>query len=136
MYIFFLMIRLPPRYTRNDTLFPYTTLLRSQTSQIAADAKVTQPLRQGRDRLAPAAIAERQGQVQDVHLANHRPGPATGVGASEVLAGVGGNGMEAKVMPGNGCQVVSITHEVPAHPVLYPSATVRASCRERVCQVG
>src|SRR3546814_2400033 len=45
----------------------------------------------------------------------------TGVGASEVLAGVGGNGMEAKVMPGNGCQVVSITHEVPAHPVLYTS---------------
>src|SRR3546814_849228 len=90
-----------------------------QASQIAADAKVTQPPRQGRDRLAPAAIAVRQGQVQDVHLANHRPGPATGVGASEVLAGVGGNGMEAKVMPGNGCQVVSITHEVPAQPVIY-----------------
>src|SRR3546814_16217819 len=45
----------------------------------------------------------------------------TGVGASEVLAGVGGNGMEAKVMQGNGCQVVSITHDVPAHPVLYTS---------------
>src|SRR3546814_14971383 len=84
------MIRRPPRSTRTDTLFPYTTLFRSeqtaldrfgakliQTSQIAADAKVTQPLRQGRDRLAPAAIAVRQGQVQAVHLANHRPGPAT-----------------------------------------------------------
>src|SRR3546814_9679433 len=47
-----------------------------QASQIAADAKVTQPPRQGRDRLAPAAIAVRPGQVQDVHLANHRPGPA------------------------------------------------------------
>src|SRR3546814_9400980 len=30
MYIlFFLMIRLPPRSTRTDTLFPYTTLFRS-----------------------------------------------------------------------------------------------------------
>src|SRR3546814_1023147 len=29
MYIFFLMIRRPPRYTRTDTLFPYTTLFRS-----------------------------------------------------------------------------------------------------------
>src|SRR3546814_10950696 len=29
MYIFFLMIRPPPRSTRTDTLFPYTTLFRS-----------------------------------------------------------------------------------------------------------
>src|SRR3546814_1476356 len=28
-YIFFLMIPLPPRSTRTDTLFPYTTLFRS-----------------------------------------------------------------------------------------------------------
>src|SRR3546814_11872785 len=29
MVIFFLMIRRPPRSTRTDTLFPYTTLFRS-----------------------------------------------------------------------------------------------------------
>src|SRR3546814_2634245 len=29
MFFFFLMIRRPPRSTRNDTLFPYTTLFRS-----------------------------------------------------------------------------------------------------------
>src|SRR3546814_9287643 len=29
MYFFFLMIRPPPRSTRTDTLFPYTTLFRS-----------------------------------------------------------------------------------------------------------
>src|SRR3546814_6512905 len=29
LMIFFLMIRLPPRSTRTDTLFPYTTLFRS-----------------------------------------------------------------------------------------------------------
>src|SRR3546814_14433029 len=29
MHIFFLMIRRPPRSTRTDTLFPYTTLFRS-----------------------------------------------------------------------------------------------------------
>src|SRR3546814_12983397 len=28
-YVFFLIIRRPPRYTRTDTLFPYTTLFRS-----------------------------------------------------------------------------------------------------------
>src|SRR3546814_17675529 len=30
---FFLMIRRPPRVTRTDTLFPYTTLVRSHLSQ-------------------------------------------------------------------------------------------------------
>src|SRR3546814_16506180 len=29
VYVFFLMIRRPPRSTRTDTLFPYTTLFRS-----------------------------------------------------------------------------------------------------------
>src|SRR3546814_17143154 len=29
MYVFFLRIRRPPRSTRTDTLFPYTTLFRS-----------------------------------------------------------------------------------------------------------
>src|SRR3546814_12783966 len=31
MHVVFLMIRLPPRSTRTDTLFPYTTLFRSET---------------------------------------------------------------------------------------------------------
>src|SRR3546814_13161851 len=38
--IFFLMIRRPPRSTRTDTLFPYTTLFRS-----GADAHIEQDLR-------------------------------------------------------------------------------------------
>src|SRR3546814_17726289 len=36
-YIFFLMIRRPPRSTRTDTLFPYTTLVRSLASLQEAD---------------------------------------------------------------------------------------------------
>src|SRR3546814_18856267 len=31
VYCFFLMIRRPPRSTRTDTLFPYTTLFRSNS---------------------------------------------------------------------------------------------------------
>src|SRR3546814_14159787 len=31
---FFLMIRRPPRATRTDTLFPYTTLFRSQVAEL------------------------------------------------------------------------------------------------------
>src|SRR3546814_14663922 len=33
-YVFFLMIRRPPRSTRTDTLFPYTTLFRSVAPQV------------------------------------------------------------------------------------------------------
>src|SRR3546814_8246325 len=33
VYFFFLMIRRPPRSTRTDTLFPYTTLFRSRSSK-------------------------------------------------------------------------------------------------------
>src|SRR3546814_11503476 len=32
--LFFLMIRRPPRSTRTDTLFPYTTLFRSQSPSL------------------------------------------------------------------------------------------------------
>src|SRR3546814_20323179 len=56
--LFFLMIRRPPRSTRTDTLFPYTTLFRSPmaargsqllpSARVAADARLLQferPLR-------------------------------------------------------------------------------------------
>src|SRR3546814_4611624 len=43
--VFFLMIRRPPRSTRTDTLFPYTTLFRSMTgSAIAFMSEPTLPL--------------------------------------------------------------------------------------------
>src|SRR3546814_18712432 len=32
------MIRRPPRYTRTDTLFPYTTLFRSRSDSLSAGA--------------------------------------------------------------------------------------------------
>src|SRR3546814_5742402 len=48
-YVFFLMIRLPPRSTRTDTLFPYTTLFRSPAVAIPQrDAS-----RRELDRVAP-----------------------------------------------------------------------------------
>src|SRR3546814_5876255 len=38
LYFFFLMIRRPPRSTRTDTLFPYTTLFRSARTALATFA--------------------------------------------------------------------------------------------------
>src|SRR3546814_13448816 len=40
LHVFFLMIRRPPRSTRTDTLFPYTTLFRSAEDS-ALSAKCT-----------------------------------------------------------------------------------------------
>src|SRR3546814_11260335 len=42
-YVFFLMIRRPPRSTRTDTLFPYTTLFRSAVVGLGARATWTAP---------------------------------------------------------------------------------------------
>src|SRR3546814_14571779 len=39
-FFFFLMIRRPPRSTRTDTLFPYTTLFRSIRSMSAVDVNL------------------------------------------------------------------------------------------------
>src|SRR3546814_14585190 len=60
-FFFFLMIRRPPRSTRTDTLFPYTTLFRSQEFLRACRR------RPGRHR--PRRRAESR---------QHRPGPPAG----------------------------------------------------------
>src|SRR3546814_21142498 len=46
LFFFFLMIRRPPRSTRTDTLFPYTTLFRSE-SVLSADYRVARSMGPG-----------------------------------------------------------------------------------------
>src|SRR3546814_2766755 len=46
-YVFFLMIRRPPRSTRTDTLFPYTTLFRSVDRARRLQVDVAELLRIG-----------------------------------------------------------------------------------------
>src|SRR3546814_14397936 len=60
--VFFLIIRLPPRSTRTDTLFPYTTLFRSPAHR-----------RLGRRRTMRAAA--RRGRRQLPFLYPQSPGP-------------------------------------------------------------
>src|SRR3546814_12804504 len=75
MYFFFLMIRRPPRSTRTDTLFPYTTLFRSGAIR-------RQPSGGGRG-------------GPDVEAATEGPGPAAGDGE----AVDGGGPVEQRVEP-------------------------------------
>src|SRR3546814_10195358 len=68
------MIRHPPTSTRTDTLFPYTTLFRSQAPRIrVAPDLVDQPL----DLVDLAAVA---GRPAPPLLAVHRPELAVGIG--------------------------------------------------------
>src|SRR3546814_15809405 len=49
-FFFFLMIRRPPRSTRTDTLFPYTTLFRSELRYSEEDKRVVyEPVKLAQD---------------------------------------------------------------------------------------
>src|SRR3546814_8408740 len=69
-FFFFLMIRRPPRSTRTDTLFPYTTLFRSRGSGF--DQHIVA------DRLQPRGVGEARdldaAELDDVGLAGHGGG--------------------------------------------------------------
>src|SRR3546814_9294520 len=57
LYLFFLMIRRPPRSTRTDTLFPYTTLFRSPSRVGYAQSLSSCRTGPGDDRRAGQAAA-------------------------------------------------------------------------------
>src|SRR3546814_6869303 len=57
---FFLMIRRPPRSTRTDTLFPYTTLFRSQIAEDRTQAEAAKDEHEkGRDPQQDRAFEQR-----------------------------------------------------------------------------
>src|SRR3546814_15996501 len=104
MLFFFLMIRRPPKSTRTDTLFPYTTLVRSSGGKLGATGGAA-PGREGRnvDHFA-IAIAPFDEPAIRSHLAHHgvaieQAGPrygAEGEGPSIYIADPEGNIVELK----------------------------------------
>src|SRR3546814_10971997 len=61
LFFFFLSIRRPPRSTRTDTLFPYTTLFRSAPQPGADTVAATTPESQPRDLFGPVRTPETLG---------------------------------------------------------------------------
>src|SRR3546814_17513788 len=108
--VFFLMIRRPPRSTRTDTLFPYTTLFRSGalTTSVSATGK-----------LAP---------VNQVTVGSQLSGLVT-----QVMVDV-----NDRVAKGQALALIDpeqIDDQIRAgRAQLAASKIGRASCRERVCQ--
>src|SRR3546814_16323512 len=56
--VFCLMIRRPPRSTRTDTLFPYTTLFRSVRGHVQADQRIERAgaVAEGHRRTVPESV--------------------------------------------------------------------------------
>src|SRR3546814_12340292 len=129
------MIRLPPRSTRTDTLFPYTTLFRSAQCpgidagrlvivEIIADAVRVEPRPRLLHRVAVAdAVDDSQGvsPSRNRRLALYRRHGTGQVGRHGTVCGRAG-------MAGR---------SLAQHPrTAEPRAIGRASWRERVCQYG
>src|SRR3546814_11527667 len=74
-YLYFLMIRRPPRSTRTDTLFPYTTLFRSRSG----DAHRVTGIAEARPQHDEAAVVEAVQERPVRHVRRHaRRHPAVG----------------------------------------------------------
>src|SRR3546814_6069166 len=67
------MIRRPPRSTRTDTLFPYTTLFRSSTPEKGLPAISNAPPKSP----APAPLPARRASTPSSPKPAHPPDPAT-----------------------------------------------------------
>src|SRR3546814_12646130 len=106
------MIRRPPRSTRTDTLFPYTTLFRADVFVIA---------------------------VPTPHDEEHRPDIGHVLSAARAIAPKLQAGnlviLESTSPVGPTEKVAAMLAELRPDPTV-PGETGRASCRERVCQYG
>src|SRR3546814_6930087 len=75
MVFFFLMIRRPPRSTRTDTLFPYTTLFRSkQRSGCGLNEQLGAIIPRKRGAGKPAEPITGNGSCQRTRNVRHPPG--------------------------------------------------------------
>src|SRR3546814_16191650 len=87
LIVLFLMIRLPPRSTRTDTLFPYTTLFRSPGSTCPTDRDG------GRAQPARNAALSRAQHAAGPQARRPGPLPATQMGTEGWLARRSGAGL-------------------------------------------
>src|SRR3546814_13886643 len=78
LFFFLLMIRRPPRSTRTDTLFPYTTLFRSP--ELAADALLCVRGRDRRRARRPRRPRDHPDREQPARPRRRHPFPAPRIG--------------------------------------------------------
>src|SRR3546814_11919821 len=102
------MIRRPPRSTRTDTLFPYTTLFRSPGILAIAGEERQADRHAGRDKVAETGVAALIGQVDTEVRA------PTGVGHTHIsirLVGLGIDHLDGGMVIKAGTQLGGIDRE-------------------------
>src|SRR3546814_20075599 len=130
------MIRRPPRSTRTDTLFPYTTLFRSRLQ-----SRHLQPAPQGRGSSGPGGATRR---VAGKSQATRRHTGAAKSSSSRRTHQVDGSLMHAETFlrefaplasgPGGIQKLRELVLRLAMRGKLAPQKIGRATCRERVCK--
>src|SRR3546814_15132136 len=121
---FFLMIRRPPRSTRTDTLFPYTTLFRSRCDQRASQSKLG---------VRPKGEHVRGGKklldcvIKTTHAYQL---PAVTIMLAAAIERLGRNGAFEQPLPAD--PIVRIDHKSPVPPSLHVGAVVGRPVDRRV----
>src|SRR3546814_20324567 len=95
---FFLMIRRPPRSTRTDTLFPYTTLFRSTRAGLKGEALFTL-----RDR-GPGIDPDHLGHIFDGFFTTKPQGMGIGLAICRSIVAAHGGGVSASNHPEGGAE--------------------------------
>src|SRR3546814_15552691 len=136
------MIRRPPRSTRTDTLFPYTTLFRSQRVQFLPpkpfSKRAKTPSKQKPDKVFVRLTSASDG-VQDASLAFDGPPkrrkPIVFVYRPfwDLHHGVISTYFCLPRVPGDAAGVARYGYATLPNAEVYPTIG-RASCRERVCR--
>src|SRR3546814_11564433 len=120
---FFLMIRRPPRSTRTDTLFPYTTLFRSVTRTTPRRCCALQKMEEDRRMRLDKKVAIVSGGAGGI-----------GSGIVRRMAIEGAHVLVADIEM-EGAQSVATEIGNQASAVYFDAYEIgRASCVERVCQ--
>src|SRR3546814_16968828 len=117
MMLFFLMIRRPPRSTRTDTLFPYTTLFRSTAHAELWDYEEEGPIQYFRPKIVYRPDKPKHG-FRFRQLGFH-PEPSLKLIRDSIAI--------------HHVRSIDIRTDVTSVDVENPQIG-RASCRERVCQ--
>src|SRR3546814_12081476 len=110
---FFLMIRRPPRSTRTDTLFPYTTLFRSRSN-----CGVPMPDEKQDGRKLQVANARPEDSGRGLARLSRMTMAALGLEEGDTVEIIGKRSTAARAVA----------------PYKEDEEIGRASCRERVCQ--
>src|SRR3546814_16762911 len=122
--VFFLIIRRPPRSTRTDTLFPYTTLSRSRRARVPIHPETWRLVTPA----SPHFAAEVDGVIIDPDALTPPPGDVLVEGAGGALVPVTRTCLYADLfarwhIPVNVCASTGVG---PINPTLLPTETLRA----------